>query len=131
MGRTAGGYLLLSVSSVELIHSRVLYPGELQGRAGDKSLDGALARVENRLAFGLVDDVFDLAAAYAAAISQGYCFSDGNKRTAFRTMDLLLDLHGVTIDWEIEAVGDRIVRLAQRKLDEGELADWLRTVAPA
>jgi death-on-curing protein len=129
MGRTAGGYLLLSVASVELIHSRVLYPGELQGRAGDKSLDGALARVENRLAFGLVDDVFDLAAAYAAAISQGHCFNDGNKRTAFRAMDVLLDLHGVAIDWEIEGVGDRMVRLAQRKLDEGELADWLRTVA--
>ena len=123
--------MLLSVASVELIHSRVLYPGELQGRAGDKSLDGALARVENRLAFGLVDDVFDLAAAYAAAISQGHCFNDGNRRTAFRAMDLLLDLRGVPIDWEIEAVGDRIVRLAQSRMAQGELAEWLRTVAPA
>ena len=40
----------LTAELVELIHDQVLNPGELSGRARDKSLEGALARVENRLA---------------------------------------------------------------------------------
>ncbi len=60
----------------------MLNPGELTGRARDKSLEGALARVDNRLAYGLIVDVFDLAAATAVAIAQGHCFNDANKRTA-------------------------------------------------
>lgn len=41
-------YLLLPADLVEAIHDGVLNPGELPGRARDKSLEGALARVENR-----------------------------------------------------------------------------------
>ena len=77
-------FALLTPAYVEAIHDAVLNPGELTGAAGDKSLDGALARVDNRLAYGLIVDAFDLAAAYAVAIAQGHCFNDGNKRTAFR-----------------------------------------------
>lgn len=69
---------------VEDIHDAVLNPGELPGRARDKSLEGALSRVENRLAYGVIGDIFDLAAAYAIAVACGHCFNDGNKRTALR-----------------------------------------------
>ena len=51
---------LLSAELVEAIHDEVLNPGELPGRARDKSLEGALARVENRLAYGMVGDVFEV-----------------------------------------------------------------------
>lgn len=122
-------FVLLSVDVVVLIHEEVLSPNELQGLAADKSLDGALARIDNRLAFGMVDDVYSLAAAYAAAIAQGHCFNDGNKRTAFQAMDIVLDLNGVAIAWGVEAVGARIVELAQRRLEEQEFASWLRTLA--
>ncbi len=70
---------------------------ELQGLAADKSLSSAIGRVENRLHYGLINDVYELAAAYATAISQTNCFNDGNKRTAFKVMDLVLDLNGVHI----------------------------------
>lgn len=119
-------FVLLSAELVERIHDAVINPGELAGRAGDKSLDGALARVENRLAYGMIEDVFDLAAAYAVAISQGHCFNDANKRTAHQSMDVCLDLNGVQITWHHEDVGQAIIRAAQRKMDEGELAEWLR-----
>ena len=97
--------------------------------AGDKYLDAVLARVENRLTYGLIEDVFALAASYAAAISQAHCFNDGNKRTAFQVMDLVLDLNGVQIPWETELVGQKIVLLAQSKLDEIAFADWIRRQA--
>ena len=117
---------LLTAELVEAIHDEVLNPGELPGRARDKSLDGALARVENRLAYGMIGDVFDLAAAYAMAISRGHCFNDANKRTAHQAMDVCLDLNGVEIAWEVEDVGGMIVRCAQGLVEDGDLAEWLR-----
>ena len=118
--------ILLPLETVLSIHDEVLNPGELQGLAGDKSLDGALARVENRLVYGLLADAFDLAAAYAVAIAQGRCFNDGNKRTAYRVMQTCLDLHGINCPLPPTTIGPVIIRVAQRLLDEGELADWLR-----
>ena len=122
-------YALLSAEMVEMIHDMALNPGELPGLAGDKSLDGALARVENRLIYGLIGDVFDLAAAYAEAIATGHCFNDGNKRTAHQTMDICLDLNGMEIPWNAQEIGDVIIRVAQRHGDEALLSDWLRAKA--
>jgi death-on-curing protein len=119
-------YVLLTPDLVEALHDSVLNPGELPGRARDKSLEGALARVDNRLAYGMVGDVFDLAAAYAVAIARGHCFNDGNKRTAFRTMNAALALNGVRIRWDTEEVGQIIIRCAQGMMEDGDLADWLR-----
>ena len=116
----------LTAELVELIHDQVLNPGELAGRARDKSLEGALASVENRLAYEMIADAYDLAAAYAVAIAQGHCFNDANKRTAHQAMDVCLDLNGVQINWTATEIGPVIIRAAQRLLDEGELADWLR-----
>lgn len=124
-------FRLLAPDLVEAIHDSVLNAGELQGRARDKSLEGALVRVSNRLAYSLIADVFDLAAAYAVAIARGHCFNDGEKRTAFQTMDVCLDLHGIQIVWKTEEVSNIIVRAAQGQVDEPTLADWLRGQAEA
>ena len=119
-------FLLLSVDHIIAIHDEVLEPSELQGMAGDKSLEGALSRVDNRLKYGLIDDIYSLAASYAAAISQAHCFNDENKRTAFQVMDLILDLNGINVAWDVEEEGQKIVLLSQSKLDEADLAQWLR-----
>ncbi|MBQ0750195.1 MAG: type II toxin-antitoxin system death-on-curing family toxin [Roseovarius sp.] len=124
-------YLLLSVEQIETLHDLVLNPGELPGKALNKSLEGALARVDNRLVYGMIEDVFDLAAAYAEAIAQGHCFNDANKRTAYRAMIVCLRLNGVTLTHDTEDVGQRIIRLSQRLSDAGEMADWLRAQAGA
>ena len=121
-------FLLLSVDHIIAIHGEVLEPNELQGMAGDKSLEGALSKVDNRLNYGLIEDIYSLAACYATAVSQSHCFNDGNKRTAFQVMDLMLDLNGINVTWDVEAVGQKIVLLSQSKLDEADLAQWLRRV---
>lgn len=120
-------FRLLTPNLVDAIHDAVLNPGELQGRAMNKSLEGALARVDNRLVYGMIEDAYDLAAAYAIAISQGHCFNDANKRTAHQSMDVCLDLNGIQITWTATETGPVIIRAAQGLLDEGELALWLRT----
>ena len=119
-------FLTLSPELVEWIHDQVLNPGELPGLALDKSLAGALGRVENRLAYDMITDAYDLAAAYAIAIAQGHCFNDANKRTAYRSMHVCLELNGITPTWTALEIGPVIIRAAQRLLDEGELAEWLR-----
>ena len=119
-------FQLLTPEWVEAIHDAILNPGEVRGRAQDKSLEAALARVDNRLAYGMVADVFDLAAAYAVAVARGHCFNDGNKRTAHQTMDTCLDLNGVQIAWDATEVGQIIIRCAQGLMEDGDLADWLR-----
>jgi len=73
-------FFLLSLDHVMAIHDEVLELNELQVMAGDQSLEGALSRVDNRLKYGLMDDIYSLAASYAAAIFQAYCFNDGNKQ---------------------------------------------------
>ncbi len=122
-------FRMLSAELVDSIHDEVLNPGELPGRARDKSLDGALARIDNRLAYGLLQDIYDLAAAYAVVIATGHCFNDGNKRTAFRAMQLALHLNQVEIPWDSEEIGPLIIRAAQGLLDEEDLAAWLRRKA--
>ncbi|PJE34312.1 type II toxin-antitoxin system death-on-curing family toxin [Pseudooceanicola lipolyticus] len=122
-------FTLLGADIVEALHDSVLNPGELPGRARDKSLEGALARVDNRLIYGLIGDIFDLAAAYATAIATGHCFNDGNKRTAFDAMNFCLELNGVELNWQVEDAGDRIIALAHGLIGEEAIAEWLRNKA--
>lgn len=122
-------FTLLTAETVEAIHEEVLYPGELRGRARDRSLEAALARIDNRLAFGMLGDVFDLAAAYAVALAQGHCFDDGNKRTAFRAMEAVLAINGSRLRFSAEEVGPTIVAVAQGAVSEEDLAGWLRAKA--
>ena len=117
---------LLTPDLVRAIHDAVLNPGELTGEAMNKSLEGALARVDTRLAYGMIGDVSDLAAAYALAVATGHCFNDGNKRTAFRTMNAALVFNGVRLAWDVEEIGPLIIEVAQGHVDEGALAGWLR-----
>jgi len=119
-------FVLVDEAMVIAIHDKVLNPGELTGLARDKSLAGALARVQNRLAYGMISDVCDLAAAYTVAVATGHCFNDGNKRTAFRVMQVVLWLNSVETMFEVGDTGPFIIAVAQGKIDEGELADWLR-----
>ena len=118
--------VLISAAIVEALHDSALNPGEIAGRAQDKSLDSALARVENRLVYGMVEDAYHLAALYAEVVARGHCFNDGNKRTAFETMNFCLHLHGIEIPWTGTEVADRIIALARGDLDAETLAHWLR-----
>jgi prophage maintenance system killer protein len=43
-------------------------------------------------------------------------------------MDLILDLYGINVTWDAQAMWQKIVLLSQSKLDEADLAQWLRRV---
>ena len=109
------------------IHDLVINQTELQGLAGDKSLDAVLARIKNRMSFGMISDEFDLAACYACFLAVGHVFNDANKRTAFACMDVCLSLNAIELVYDHEKVGDLIISAAQGIVDEIELSAWLRS----
>jgi len=118
--------ITISVEDIIFIHDSVIEPEEIQGLAKDKSLEAAIARIENRLQYGLVNDVFELASLYALVLSTGHCFNDANKRTAANVMDVCLTLNGVELSYEADELGEKIILLAQGKLDEFKFAKWLK-----
>ena len=119
--------IFLSVDEVIEIHESVIESNELQGMAANKSIHAIVARIDNRLSYGLIRDEFELAACYACYIAVGHGFHDANKRTAFAAMDICLALKGILLEYESKEIGDIIVKAAQGIVDEMELADWLRS----
>ena len=117
---------LLCAENVYAIHEAVINDNELQGVAGNKSLDAIVSRVENRIHYGLIDDVFDLAASYGVVIAVGHAFNDANKRTAFRAMDVCLRLNGIFLTFDTEDIGQTMVKVSQGLIDEMQLARYLR-----
>ena len=120
---------LLSTAEVFLIHEEVINANELQGLAGDKSLDAVIHRVDSRIHYGMVNDVYDLAATYAAVIAVGHVFNDANKRTAFRTMDACLRQNGIHPRYDTKSMGQAMIKVAQGSMDEVELARYLRNLS--
>lgn len=94
--------------------------------AGDKSLDAVLARIENRMSFGMINDIYELAACYACFLAVGNVFNEANKRTAFACMDICLALNEIELVYNHEEVGGLIIRVVQGNVDEVELSAWLR-----
>lgn len=118
------------------MHEQIVEPDELQGMARNKSIESVLALIDNRVAYGMIEDVFELAACYACCIAVGHAFNEGNKRTALKAMDTCLTINGIelgfdTIELGFDTVetGDMIIKAAQGIVDEKELADWLRVLA--
>lgn len=75
--------LWLTREAVDAIHPEQLsIHGGLPGLKDENALEAALARPENKAAYGN-PDLFELAAAYLFGIVTAYPYSDGNKRTGF------------------------------------------------
>jgi len=116
----------LTAEQIMLIHEQVINPHELQGVASNKSLEAVIARVDNRLHYGMIRGVYELAACYATYIAVGHVFNDANKRTAYASMKICLDINTIPNQFETEAIGQVIIKVAQGLMDEMELASWLQ-----
>jgi len=104
--------------------------GGLPGVRDQGALDAALARPENKAAYG-EPTVLELAAAYAYGIACNHPFSDGNKRTAFIVSALFLDEQGFAVEASKEEIVRTFLALAAGEMTEEALADWFRSVTIA
>ncbi len=118
--------IVISAADVVEIHDLVIAPNELQGLEKNKSVEAIIARIDNRVMYGMIRDVYELAACYACYIAVGHAFHDANKRTAFACMDTCLSLNGISLSYNVQEAGDQIIRAAQGIVDEMELTAWLR-----
>ncbi len=89
------------------------------------AIESALSRPKNLLAYG-DPDLFDLAAAYTAGLSQNHGFVDGNKRSAFVTGAVFLLMNGYRLEADQAEVIAAMLSLAEHMIDEAGYADWLR-----
>lgn len=89
-------------------------------------LESALARPLNKWSYGETD-LAKLAAAYAFGLSGNHPFLDGNKRTAFTAMIVLLGLNGCALETPRAEATAAMLALAAGELDEEALARWIAT----
>lgn len=100
--------------------------GGLPGLREESSLDAALARPRHLHTYEPASDLARLAAAYGFGIVRNHPFNDGNKRAGFLAIGLFLACNGKTLTADpVEAIAV-ILRLAEGKLTEPELAGWIR-----
>ncbi len=100
--------------------------GGIPGVRDENALESALARPRNRWGYESDSDLAALAAAYGYGLATNHGYNDGNKRVAFMVMYVFLGLNGWEIDIPEPEVVQVMLALADGRLDEKQLADWLR-----
>jgi death-on-curing protein len=107
-------------------HDLIVTHGGLLGLRDENALESALASPRQAWNYSEQTDLAALAAAYAFGIARAHPFNDGNKRVAFVTAAVFVELNGIQIVAPEAQVVEKMLRLADGELDEGALADWLR-----
>lgn len=119
--------LWLDVELVLGLHDYVLeQTGGASGVRDRGLLESALSRPINRYLYEGVEDICELAATYAHAVSGNHPFVDGNKRAAFVALGQFLEDNG----WRLQATDDdatvTMLALAAGELDLPDLVTWVR-----
>lgn len=111
------------------IHAKSLavYGGS-DGVRDEGLLESALGRPENLAAYG-EPGVFELAAAYGFGIVRNHPFVDGNKRTAFLTAVLFMQLNGYALAADEPEATAVMLAFAGGEVSEEEFALWLKANA--
>ena len=111
------------------IHAKSLavYGGS-DGVRDEGILESALGRPENLAAYG-EPSVFELAAAYGFGIVRNHPFVDGNKRTAFLTAVLFMQLNGYSLAADEPEATAVMLAFAGGEVSEEEFALWLKANA--
>ncbi|HUL35358.1 MAG TPA: type II toxin-antitoxin system death-on-curing family toxin [Candidatus Eisenbacteria bacterium] len=100
--------------------------GGASGIRDEGLLESALACPRNRFLHDETADLAALAASYCFGLATNHPFVDGNERTAFQSLGILLGLNGFEmIANQVEAIVT-ILSLASGELTEVQLADWVR-----
>jgi death-on-curing protein len=111
--------------AVLLLHDESLAEfGGMPGLLDEGLLDSALARPQQRLAYG-TPDLPELAAAYGFGLAKNHPFVDGNKRTAFLSVGLFLALNGRPLNASQTDATLTMLRLAAGELTEAQFAQWV------
>jgi death on curing protein len=116
----------VSQASVEQIQiEQIDRFGGLRGIRDVSLLESALARPENKAAYG-EPDIHDLAAAYLYGILRNQPFIDGNKRTGIIVAAVFLAKHGYAVSADNGLVYQFVMDVAAGAVEEEAAARWFR-----
>jgi death-on-curing protein len=90
-------------------------------------LESALARPQHKYAYAARTDWAALAAAYAFGLAKNHGFVDGNKRVAFITAFVFLELNRYDVDATEPEVVSAMEGVAASEVTEVALAKWFRS----
>jgi death on curing protein len=117
----------LSKSIILRLHTRQIERfGGTNGLRDEGLLESAIAQPQ--ATFGgqyLHATIYAQAAAYLYHIAMNHPFIDGNKRTAFATMDTFLLLNGYTLNLSNEEAYIMVVRVVEGGISKEELTIYL------
>lgn len=110
-----------------LLHRETLAEhGGLPGWRDADLFEASLARPRHLHTYEPESDFARLAAAYGFGLVRNHPFNDGNKRAGYLVIGLFLSLNGRQLIADpVEAIAV-ILRLADGKMTEVELATWIR-----
>jgi len=100
--------------------------GGLPGVRDENVLKSALARPQQKWHYEPETDVPMLGAAYAVGLVRGHPYRDGNKRLGFLAMVTFLGINGHELEATDAEVVVEFLALADGRVSENELADWIR-----
>jgi len=100
--------------------------GGLTGIRDEHALESALARPQQKWHYGEKTDIATLGAAYGFGLVKNHPYRDGNKRIGFLAIVTFLGINGHDLDATDAEVIDEMLALAERRVSEQELADWIR-----
>lgn len=115
-------------NQVLYLHDRVLQQsGGLAGLRDENLLESAVYRPQ--VTFGgqeLYPDLFSKVAALGHSLIQNHPFADGNKRTGFASIRLMLRLNRYDLRASQNMKFQFVINIATGKYSEQEIADWLQ-----
>jgi death-on-curing protein len=127
MARRPREPLWLGRAVVDAIHAdQVRQHGGLAGIRDDNMLESALARPRQKWQYDATTDIATIAAAYAFGFVRNHPYTDGNKRIGFMTLVTFLGINGHDLDTTDEDVVATMLALADGRLTERLLGDWVR-----
>lgn len=97
----------------------------MKGPADLAKLQGALGRVDNAILYSGLDDVFEIAAKYAASIAIAHSLSDANKRTGLAVALEYLSLNDYELTLDNDMLADAVRDLVLGAISETDFADIL------
>jgi death-on-curing protein len=97
----------------------------MKGPADLAKLQGALGRIDNAILYSGLDDVFEIAAKYAASIAIAHSLSDANKRTGLAVALEYLSLNDYELTLDNDMLADAMRDLVLGTISETDFADIL------
>jgi death-on-curing protein len=117
----------LSRTVVDAIHADQLREhGGLTGVRDETALESALARAQQNWNYAEKTDMALLAAAYGFGLVKNHPYRDGNKRIGFLAIVTFLGINGYEVEASDTDVITEMLALADGRVLEQELADWIR-----